>query len=202
MSYFVSLPLLSKLESAAHVQLPHVNLVERAIDLVHLVPGQCAFRQGERNAAIYVVRSGLLKQYYTDADGNTWIKSFTPQGSAFACIEGLETGSTVSFSSEAIEPSVVERIDYAVINKLASEFIEWQRAKAMAYTLLARIKVRRERDLLMCSAEDLYRQFVSETPELAERVPQKDLAGYLGVTAVGLNRIIKRLRCRAADSRI
>lgn len=57
-------------------------------------------------------------------------------------------------------------------------------------------------EAFMCSAEELYRQFVSEAPELAERVAQKDLAGYLGVTAVGLNRIIKRLRCRAADSRI
>jgi len=29
-------------------------------------------------------------------------------------------------------------------------------------------------------------------PDLVSRVPQKDLAAFLGVTPVGLNRIIKR----------
>jgi hypothetical protein len=59
------------------------------------------------------------------------------------------------------------------------------------------VKVRRERDLLMLSAEALYRKFVNETPSLAERVPQKDLAAFLGVTPVGLNRIIRRCRSDA-----
>jgi CRP-like cAMP-binding protein len=188
---------LNKLEALAEIRLPHRGRIERAIQVIRLAPGEFAFRQGERQAAVHVVRSGLLKQYYTDADGNSWIKSFTPEGSAFACIEALESQSPVSFSSEAIEPSVVERIDYRTIQTLARESIQWQGATAAAYTLLARIKVRRERDLLMLTAEQLYERFVADSPELSERIPQKDLAGYLGVTAVGLNRIIKRCRSRS-----
>jgi CRP-like cAMP-binding protein len=93
----------------------------------------------------------------------------------------------------------VERIDYRVIQTLAAESIEWQRAIATAYTMLARIKVRRERDLLMLTAEQLYEQFVTDAPQLSERIPQKDLAAYLGVTAVGLNRIVRRCRTRSHD---
>lgn len=196
MSECISLTLLDKLQAAAQVRLPHRERIERAIQLVRLAPGEFAFRQGERERAVYVVRSGLLKQYYTDEGGDSWIKSFTPEGSVFACIEALEGDSPVSFSSEAIEPSVVERIDYRMIQTLAAESIEWQRATAAAYTMLARIKVRRERDLLMLTAEQLYEQFVADAPELSERIPQKDLAGYLGVTPVGLNRIVKRCRSR------
>jgi hypothetical protein len=54
--------------------------------------------------------------------------------------------------------------------------------------------VRRERDLLMLTAEQLYRQFVAASPDLLTRIAQKDLAAFLGVTAVGLNRIVKRVR--------
>jgi hypothetical protein len=44
----------------------------------------------------------------------------------------------------------------------------------------------------MLTAQELYRQLADESPALVERVPQKDLAAFLGVTPVGLNRIIRR----------
>ena len=43
----------------------------------------------------------------------------------------------------------------------------------------------------MLSAAELYRQ-LAEAPDLVARVPQKDLAAFLGVTPVGLNRIVRR----------
>jgi CRP-like cAMP-binding protein len=57
-------------------------------------------------------------------------------------------------------------------------------------------KEKRERELLTLDAEERYRCFVAETPGLARRIPQKILARYLGVTAVGLNRIVKRVQRR------
>jgi hypothetical protein len=44
----------------------------------------------------------------------------------------------------------------------------------------------------MLTAEELYRQFVRDSPALALRVSQRDLAAILGVTPVGLNRIVRR----------
>lgn len=197
----VCLSLLSKLESAAGVRLPHKERVERSLEVFELAPGEFAFRQGDRARGIYVVRRGLLKQYYVDTDGHCWIKSFTPENSAFACVEALESNSPASFASQAIEHSIVERVPYSVVEELARLAREWERARTVAYTTLARIKVRRERDLLMLSPEQLYEQFAATAPELSERIPQKDLASYLGVTPVGLNRIIKRCKMRQASSR-
>jgi CRP-like cAMP-binding protein len=190
-----ALVVLSKLARLSNVDLPHTDRIARAIEVIDLEPGQCAFRQGEPQPYVHVVRSGLLKQYYTDVDGNTWIKSFTDEGVVFACLEALE-GGLASFSSEAIEHSVVERLHFRHIHALAAEHPEWLKAMGVAYAALARIKVRRERDLLMLTAEQLYEQFVASSPALSERVPQKDLAGYIGVTPVGLNRIVKRCRMR------
>lgn len=44
------------------------------------------------------------------------------------------------------------------------------------------------------SAEARYRSFLETYPDLAMRIPQKDLARHLGVTPVGLNRIVRRVR--------
>jgi len=61
------------------------------------------------------------------------------------------------------------------------------------------LKVQRERDLLTLSAEELYRKFVANSPALASRVPQKDLAAFLGVTPVGINRIVRRTSLQASN---
>jgi len=44
----------------------------------------------------------------------------------------------------------------------------------------------------MLTAEELYRQFVRDSPALAMRVSQRDLVAFLGVTPVNLNRIVRR----------
>jgi CRP-like cAMP-binding protein len=66
-----------------------------------------------------VVRSGLLKQAYIKEDGSESIKSFTGPGDAFACLSALAPGGRTSFESAAIEPSIVESVDFALIERLA-----------------------------------------------------------------------------------
>jgi CRP-like cAMP-binding protein len=55
-------------------------------------------------------------------------------------------------------------------------------------------KERREMEFLSLTAEDRYRLLLERAPELEQRVRQKDIARYLGITPVALSRI--RARCR------
>ena len=87
--------------------------------------------------------------------GDAAIKSFTAPGDVFACVESPLGDGVTTFTSEAIEPAVVERVEYAWIESLATHHIEWQRAMTTAFAFLARAKIRRERDLLMLTAEQL-----------------------------------------------
>jgi len=52
----------------------------------------------------------------------------------------------------------------------------------------------REYRLLCLSAEEAYSDFVSENPDLVNRVTQIDIARYLGITPIALSRIKKRIR--------
>ena len=191
---------LTRLESLTGLRLPDAGRLLETVRVRRLEPRESAFREGELCPRIHVVRSGLLKQLYTREDGSEWIKSFTGAGDVFACLDGLAGGRT-SFASVAIESSVVESVDWRDIERLADGDIAWQKAVRLAFQWLAQLKVRRERDLLMLTAEELYRKFASESPELARRAPQKDLAAFLGVTPVGLNRIIRRTARTSASSK-
>lgn len=53
---------------------------------------------------------------------------------------------------------------------------------------------RREAELLACSTQDLYIQFVRNLPDLQDRIPQYHIASYLGITPVALSRYKARWR--------
>src|SRR5262249_8384137 len=109
---------------------------------------EAAFHQGVGGPYIYIVRSGLLKQLYVSVDGSEWIKSFTGPGDLFACPNAIGGKAPTSFASVAIEASVVERIEFRILEGVGESS--------------------------------------ASAPQWIDRVPQRDLAGYLGVTAVGL----------------
>jgi CRP-like cAMP-binding protein len=156
--------------------------------------GETVFAQDTPHPFLYAVRQGLLKLRYLDADGNEWIKSFVHEGGFFASVAALGEGGRTSFEVVALEVSVVERLEHRLLDELASRHLAWSRAlHAMTLAYAAR-KEARERALLTLSAQERYEAFCTEHPALTRRLPQKELARHLGVTAVGLNRIVMRVR--------
>lgn len=186
--------LLERAAAAWQLAPPELDGVLGAIRTATVAPRAAAFHEGDVCPRVFVVRQGLLKQLYTREDGSEWIKSFAAEGDLFACPLAFVPGGRTSFASVAIEPSVVESVEWRVLEALAERHVAWQKLLRLGFQRLAERKVRRERDLLLRSAAELYAELVQETPALATRVPQKDLAAYLGVTAAGLNRIVRRSR--------
>ena len=72
-------------------------------------------------------------------------------------------------------------------------YAAWGVAVANAALLHAAIKERRERELLTLNPEERYRRFLEDYNDLLGLVTQRDIASYVGVTAVGMNRIVKRV---------
>lgn len=183
---------LRRLEQAARLQLPQVEQLAASVRLVQLREREFAFHEGDHCPRLFGVRSGLLKQFYTTPDGKEWIKSFTAEDEMFACPISFEPGGRTSFGAAALENSVLEVIDWSLIDALGERHLAWQKAIRFAFQALTRLKMVRERDLLMYTPEQMYQQLQASRPDMITRVPQKELAAYLGVTPVGLNRIARR----------
>lgn len=158
--------------------------------------GATVFAQGEEDPSIYAVRSGLIKLVYLSDAGDEWIKSFIPEGQYFASLSALEHGGETAFAATALEGSVVERLAWADIERQISADAGWARAVVAMVMAFAARKERRERELLTLTPEQRYIAFAAADPALERRIPQKDLARHLGVTPVGLNRIIRRVRAK------
>lgn len=94
----------------------------------------------------------------------------------------------------ALEPCSLERVDYRLLSELATQHLAWSRALHGMTLIFAARKEQREQELLTLAPEPRYRAFSAAEPALERRITQKDLALYLGLTPVGLNRIILRIR--------
>jgi CRP-like cAMP-binding protein len=186
--------LVSLLTRAVGQLLPEVETLESAIDRIAVRKGDALFQAGDTHRFIYGLRSGLVKFCYVDAEGREWIKSFIETGGYIGSMSALSPGGVASFSAIALTDCALERVPFAVIERLANEHLPWSQALLRMVMMLAAKKEQREHELLTLDAAQRYAKIVDDAPVWLEQVSQKDLALYLGVTPVGLNRIAARLR--------
>lgn len=165
-----------------------------SLSRISLAPGETLFEAEVAQPYVYVVERGLLKLHYLLADGEEWIKSFSQTGMFLGSLSALEPGGRSSFAVTALEVSVVERIDFRQLEALAARHPAWLWALYRAMQRLAVLKEERERVLLTLTPPQRYAEFLREDVSLAERIPLKDLARYLGITPVSLSRIRARVR--------
>lgn len=182
------------LTQAAAEPLPDWPRVAEAVTVHRVAAGSAVFLQGVAHPFVYAVQAGLLKLSYLGDDGSEWIKSFASEGRFFASMAALAPGGCTSFMASAIEEAVLECLDYRLLAGLARQHLAWARALQTLTMVYAARKEARERDLLTLKPEARYLSFRAAEPALVQRIPQKDLARHLGVTPVGLNRIVMRLR--------
>lgn len=184
----------SLFETLASRPLPRWPEFATQVQLKSVEAGGTVFMQGAEHPYVYVVRRGLIKNVYLRDTGDAWIKSFSSEGRFFASVAALKPGGRSSFSAVCIEDSELERIPYEVIERLADSDLAWSTVLRRALAIFADRKEQRERELLTLTPEDRYRAVLAEQPDIEGRITQKDLAAYIGITPVGLNRIVRRVK--------
>lgn len=148
---------------------------------------------GSRSRNIFLVEHGLLRLYYTNHEGRERNKAFYGPGSLTGPISAVITDSPAPFSIQALEPSRLICADYDQLMQLAEQHPEINRLRA---SLLSEAFVRneqREAMLLTCNAEQRYLWVLEHEPDLLQRLPQFHIASYLGIDAVSLSRIKRKL---------
>lgn len=140
--------------------------------------GQIVQRPGELNTRVYYVTRGLLRSYVIDERGREHTYLFSPGG--WYCADACEPTEPAELFIEALEDSEVE-----VLGKHAAV------ARHERLVLVKRISAMQRRILMLMSASALerYRYFESLYPELVQRVSQRLIASFLGVTPEALSKV-------------
>ena len=141
----------------------------------------------------YFITKGCLKVYTLDEDG-------APHISMFA-IEDYWTGDMASFMTkepthyfiEATEDSELLGISRTNYESLFQEIPKFERFYRILYQRSLISYVRRSNNGISLSAEERYIEFKNKYPKIVNKVTQKDLAGYIGITPEFMSKVITKV---------
>ncbi|MFT3681980.1 MAG: Crp/Fnr family transcriptional regulator [Ferruginibacter sp.] len=140
----------------------------------------------------YVLK-GCLRQYYVDESGMEHSIMFAIEDWWTSDMYGLITGKPALTNIEALEDSTLLLIEK---NDLDELFLTVPKFERFFRIKLQRAFVGHQRRIIenmSLPAEQRYLNFIQQYPILEQRIPQKHIASFLGITPESLSRIRKQL---------
>ncbi|WP_159881489.1 Crp/Fnr family transcriptional regulator [Paenibacillus puerhi] len=158
-----------------------------------IAKGSHFIQAGEEADSIGFCVGGLFRLYYTTPDGVEFNKSFCTKNDFVTSYSSLLQEVPSYFSIQALADSELIAFRYRELQALYDRHVCWERLGRIIAEHMFMNKETRERELLLLSAEDRYRLFQQRFGHLSHLIPQYHIASYLGITAVALSRIRRRL---------
>lgn len=148
---------------------------------IEVKKGQILQRKGDLNSQVYQVESGLLRSYSIDDNGKEHIFMFASENWIIA--DSVPPHHPAELFIDVLEDSVVYRRAKSIHSITETE------------KLINRMEVLQNRVIMLMSysAIERYEHFIETYPDIVQRVPQKLIASYLGITPEALS-AAKRLR--------
>jgi CRP-like cAMP-binding protein len=135
------------------------------------------------------VTKGCLRQYYVDDKGLERILSFAVEDYWMSDMYGLITGQPALTNIDALEDCALILIEKNAFEELLVRVPKFERFFRI---ILQRAFVSHQRRIIeniSLQADERYYRFVERYPALEQRLPQKQIAAYLGITPESLSRI-------------
>lgn len=161
--------------------------------------GTVLIRQGEPAPVCYFILQGCLRMFFVDEEGHERTTEFFAEEQSATIFDSFRNGTPSPFSVECVEECLLLAGDLNSEQSMTDEIPALSEIirNAMEYEFAG--KQREHGSFKALSPEERYRHVLETRPGLAGRVPQHQLASYLGVAPESLSRIKNRLH-RAACS--
>lgn len=179
-----------------------IPITEKDIVIIKNLFHRKSFKKGEHLLSageicryIIFIERGLVR-YYTNNDGTEQTHYFNKEGE-FVCdyISFLpQLPSNVNI--QALEDTVIYRISAGGIQQFYSEVANGERFGRIAIEKVFINVISQVVSLYTDTPDNRYLKFLSDYPELVQRIPQYYIAAYVGVKPPSLSRIRKRLAAR------
>ena len=143
---------------------------------------------GDSKASTFYVKKGLLRSYVIDSKGKELIFTFAPENWIIADIEAVEFNEPVQLFIDCLEDTEVIILNKDFLFKANFPEKKMIDNSKILYRRMGELQ-RRVLMLMGSPAIDRYTYFLNTYPELPNRVPQRMIASYLGITPQALSTI-------------
>lgn len=165
-------------------------LIERG-KKVELCRGENLCYAGEITSKLGFLASGSLKYSHTASNGHECIVSFAFTGDLVGSYSCMRHHSPSLLDIVAIESSVIYQLPVTQIDAAIEPAFRTKLAEALCYELL-----KSTIDYCCHSPEERYIALNERFPHIHNRITNRTIASYLGITPESLSRLRKRLLTR------
>ena len=184
-----------RLEQFAPLQSADIKILEELVPIRQYEKGEFLLRAGDLSNAFFFNSKGLIRLYYLQ-EGEEKTAYFYGEGSFISAYASFIKQEPCSFFLQATEETEVAVIGLEASQKLL--------AHSSKFDLLARAAMEEEMislqeiiaSLLTLRPEQRYAELLEKNPEIFQKVPQIQIASFIGVKPESLSRIKKRYKER------
>lgn len=174
-----------------HIQLTHeeISIFTSLLKPRKIRKRQYLLQAGDINQYENFVNKGCLRAYTVDEQGQEHIAMFGVEGWWISDLYSFLTGTPATQHIDALEDSEVFSIEKTDLEKLYEQVPKFNR---FFLKLLQNAFVAHQRRILASisqTAEDQYMDFIKRYPSIEQRVPQSQIASYLGLSPETISRI-------------
>jgi CRP-like cAMP-binding protein len=159
----------------------------------HVPKKEYLMKSGQFDKRIVFVLKGLFSASILK-DGVERTVWFRQEFDVFASYTSIFYGKPSNTSYQAIEDSGVLVIDYDWLRQKAMEDQEIGRSIIVVLEDVVAELIGALEDQIVLSPEERFLSIMEHRPELITRVPQNQLASFLGITPVSLSRLKSRVK--------
>ncbi len=150
---------------------------------------QFLVQEGDPCRYLSFITNGCLRSYFTNDKGQEYIVQFGIEGWWLNDNESFLFNTPSQFNIEALEATTLLQIDRPGLDMLYQNVPTLERFFRILYQRSFIMLQKRVIATMSQTAEQRYQEFSARYPEIANRVPQYQLAAYLGMTAEFLSKI-------------
>lgn len=145
--------------------------------------------EGKPEKKIGFLQNGVIRAFYRNTEGIEYNKTFFTNNEFFGAYASVVTGMPNKIYLQALTDCDFLEADYNEIKKL---FVKHRKIETLS-RLIAEMfyieKEKREIELVLLQADERYKIFKKEYPNIENLIPQYHIASYLGITPTQLSRI-------------
>ncbi|MGG1678401.1 Crp/Fnr family transcriptional regulator [Neobacillus sp. NRS-1170] len=169
--------------------------ISESLRIAEIKKGKYLLRQGEKSAIkCYFVLMGCVRQFFIDESGKEVTTNFFTEEQAIPIINEKKQDDLSKYSLMCIEDCLL------VVGDVESEKTMFNKYPQLETMIRKMMEINlgeiQEQfgEFVYSSPEERYESILRNRPQLVDRVPQHQLASYLGITPESLSRIKKRMK--------
>lgn len=161
--------------------------LQKVVGTAYLKKEEIYAKEGDYVKTIGFLKSGMLRIYYLDENGNEWNKAFLEKNAFILTNINYEEKTRVYY--EALTPAEILEVPISFFIDAMKSYPEIQIVYQKLLAELFERKSQREIDFLQLDAKKRFVKFKNEHPHFLKIIPQYHIASYLGITPTQLSRI-------------